>query len=137
MAKQNKPTELIEPIDESVESTISEPIEEVSEITESPVLESVGGTIEDLIEPIEKPITEIIEEVSEITKVPVLESVEIIENIEQLIKKHRIEGINSTMRTATIVAEGYQYGDEIAIPFQGNENFKLKITNETEYQISY
>jgi hypothetical protein len=55
----------------------------------------------------------------------------------QPIKFHRVEGINHTMRTATIVAEGYQDGDEIAIPFQGNEEFKLKITKETEYQVSY
>lgn len=52
-------------------------------------------------------------------------------------KEHRIVGINPTMRTATIVAEGYQDGEEIAIPFQGNEDFKLKTTKETEYHVSY
>lgn len=62
---------------------------------------------------------------------------EIEETEVEAIKQHRIEGINSTMRTATIVAEGYQDGDEITVPFQGNEEFKLKITKETEYQVSY
>jgi len=62
---------------------------------------------------------------------------EIEETKEESIKKYSIEGINPTMRTATIIAEGYDDGDEISIPFQGNENFKLKITKETEYHISY